>query len=309
MAKDPGSLSSDTLKDFTEGLAEVDRVVVEAILSRQENVLDNVELRDLVTEYFGASLQTLEFLNELEHCLRVLDLSHTYLVIAIKKYENNKKDACLESLKKFKANGDPFKDKFYPMFEKLHERQKALLDKVQKMHDEMVERSKAAKSSSSSWWGDLFGIVAAAATVVTAICTAVAVVFPPAGVVAGVAAGVGIVAGLASNILKAKTQEEKLKNQEELTRTILACTTCVVQELETIKLLADGLTQQIQSLDDNADIAILDTDALELIMGPVKTQAKVFREDISRLTVHARQCKEAIFDGRNKVVALIRKFT
>lgn len=309
IAKSPGGLSSQTLKEFTESLSKVDQLVVEAILSQQGNVLNDVDLRNLVKEYFEASHETMLFLNEVEHCLRALESSHTYLLIALKKYENDKFDACLESLKKFMANGDPFKEKFFPMFNKLRERQKALLDKVTKMHDENVRKRKEAESSSWSWWGNLFGIVAAAATVVTAVCVAIAVVFPPAAAVAGVAAAVAAASALASKILNAKSQSERVKNREELSRKILGSTTCVIAELDNMHVLALTLQRQIASLKEHSHAAVFDPDALEIIIGPIKRQTKVFREDISQLTVRARECKQLIMNDRYKVAALISKFS
>lgn len=306
IAKSSDGLSAETLEAFMESLGDVDKVVVDALISEQANLIKDPDVRGLVTEYFGASLETLEFLNELENCLRVLETSHTHMLLAIIKYEKGEYNACVESLKNFEATGDPFQEKFYPMFYNLHTRQTALLDQVTKMQDEVARKKQQA--ASSSWWGNLFGIVAAAATVVASLCAAVAVFFPPAGVVAGVAAAVAVASTLASAILNAKSEEERLRKQEELTNTILASTTSLIAELDNLHILATTLSMQIESLTGNAQLAILDPDALDLVIDPIKRQTTVFREDINQLTFRARDCKQIVFNGRDTVAALIRNF-
>lgn len=299
IAKSPGGLSSETLKAFTEGLTKVDQIVVEAIMSEKGNVLENVDLRDLVKEYFEASLETMLFLNELEHCLRALEDSHTHLRIAINKYETDKLDECLESLKKFEANGDPFQGIFFPVLDKLRKRQEALLAKVNEMHDENVRKRK-------KWLANLFSIVTVAAHVVTRVCLAITVAFPPT---AAVSVAVAAASPLILSIVKARTEYERYKNREELTGKILLSTTCVREKLASIHIFADTLSKQIVSLEKNTHEAILDSDNIRLIMEPVKGRIEKFRNDISQLTVHARKCQEHIMNGRDNVAKLIEKFT
>ncbi|KAF6136160.1 hypothetical protein GIB67_001569 [Kingdonia uniflora] len=86
------SLSFESLKEVTGCLLEMDQLVVKVILDCKQDIWKNQELLDLVEEYFENSLQTLDFCNALEKCLKKARDSQLIINVALQQFEEEERD-------------------------------------------------------------------------------------------------------------------------------------------------------------------------------------------------------------------------
>ncbi|XP_059668907.1 UPF0496 protein 1-like [Cornus florida] len=130
-----GKLSLNSLGEVTGYYCKTNELVVKFLEEREEDTLKNEDQFDVVKDYFDNSLQTLDFCNALQKCLKGARESQLTIQVALQPSEEEEKEgfdgkrkiysSTLQELKNFETAGDPFTREFFLVFQPL----KSALDK------------------------------------------------------------------------------------------------------------------------------------------------------------------------------------
>ncbi|PKA58186.1 UPF0496 protein 1 [Apostasia shenzhenica] len=317
------SLSFDTLREVTGCLLETNQDVVRIILDCKKDIWKNSELFDLVEDYFENSLQTLDFCNVLEKCLKSARDSQLIVQLALHRFddevaaaavaasdqspEENGRAKCektLEELKLFKSAGNPFTDEFFNAFESVYTQQLSMLEKL---HHRKIKIEKKFKSVRA--WRKVSCVIFASALAALLICSMVAAIVAAPPVAAALAAASSIPIGSMGKWVDSMWREYQnvLTSEKQLTSTMQAGTFFMVADLDSIRILVNRLEDQINSLLENAEFAFTDEEAVRFGIHEIRKKMGVFMKSIEDLLLQADRCSRNIRRARTVVLQRIIK--
>ncbi|KAK9284129.1 hypothetical protein L1049_023296 [Liquidambar formosana] len=104
-----------------------------------------------------------------------------------------------------------------------------------------------------------------------------------------------------------KGYENALKGQREIVSSMQVVTFIAIKDLDNIRVLANRLEIEIESLLQNADFALKEEDAVKLVVDEIKKKLSVFMETIEDLSEHADKCSRDIRRARTVILQRIIK--
>ncbi|KAI4327551.1 hypothetical protein L6164_019999 [Bauhinia variegata] len=304
------SLSFDSLREVTDSLLEMNQEVVKVILECKRDIWNNQDLFSLVNEFFDNSLQTLDFCNALEKCLRRARDNQVIIKSALIYFEEEVENGVegvryaktMQELKNFKEAGDPFTEEFYLLFQSVYKQQASMLDKLLARKRKLDKKLKSLKT-----WRRVSNVIFVAAFVSVLIFSVVAAAIAAPPVVTALAGALAVPIGSVGkwcNLLF-KNYEKALKGQREVISSMQVASYITLKDLDSIRILVNKLEIQIESLLQNADFALRDEDAVKLSMAEIKKKMETFMETMENLSQHADKCSREIRRARTVVIQKI----
>lgn len=307
------SVSLDSLREVTGSLVDMNHEVVKVILECKKDIWNNPELSSLVDEYFDNSLQILDFCNALEKCLKRARDSQLIIDVALHQYENETAEQgfdekrykkTLQELKNFKDLGNPFSDEFFVKFQETYEKQVAMLKKMQLRRRKLDKKAKSAKS-----WKTVSNaiFVSTLAAVLIFSVVAAAIAAPP--VVAALVGALAVPIGSMGNWINSlwKSYETELMGELKVVDSMHIGTYIAVQDLDNIRIHVNRLETEIESLLQNAGLALREEDAVKIVIDEVKKKLSSFTECLDNLTDQTAKCHRDIMKARTVILQRIIK--
>lgn len=306
------SLSFDSLREVTDSLLEMNHEVVKVILDCKRDIWGNKDLFALVNDYFDNSMQTLEFCNSLEKCLRRARENQVIVKSVITYFEEEVQNGLeggtcvktLQELKNFKDAGDPFTEEFYLLFQSVYTQQATMLKKLQIRKRKLDKKLKSLKS-----WKRVSNAIFLAAFVSVLIFSVVAASIAAPPVVTALAAALVVPLGSVGKWCNSlfKGYEKALKGQREVVDSMQLGTYISLKDLDNIRVLTNKLELQLESLLQNADFALKNEDVIKLAIDEIKKNIETFSETLETLSANADKCSRQIRKARTVVIQNIIK--
>ncbi|WJX95350.1 hypothetical protein P8452_76679 [Trifolium repens] len=306
------SLSFDSLREVTDSLLEMNHEVVKVILDCKRDIWGNKDLFSLVNDYFDNSLQTLEFCNSLEKCLRRARENQVMVKSVITYFEEEVQNGLeggtcvktLQELKNFKDAGDPFSEEFYLLFQSVYTQQATMLKKLQIRKRKLDKKLKSLKS-----WKRVSNAIFLAAFVSVLIFSVVAASIAAPPVVTALAAALVVPLGSVGKWCNSlfKGYEKAIKGQMEVVSSMQLGTYISLKDLDNIRVLTNKLEIQLESLLQNADFALKNEDVIKLAIDEIKKNIETFSETLETLSANADKCSRQIRKARTVVIQNIIK--
>ncbi|KAL5063849.1 hypothetical protein RYX36_025586 [Vicia faba] len=306
------SLSFDSLREVTDSLLEMNHEVVQVILDCKRDIWGNKDLFSLVNDYFDNSMQTLEFCNSLEKCLRRARENQVIVKSVITFFEEEVQNGLeggtcvktLQELKNFKDAGDPFTEEFYLLFQSVYTQQATMLKKLQIKKRKLDKKMKSLKS-----WKRVSNAIFLAAFVSMLIFSVVAASIAAPPVVTALAAALVVPLGSIGKWCNSlfKGYEKALKGQREVVDSMQLGTYISLKDLDNIQVLTNKLELQLESLLENADFALKNEDVIKLAIDEIKKNIETFSETLETLSANADKCSRHIRKARTVVIQNIIK--
>lgn len=309
------SLSLDSLCHVTSSLADINEQVVQYILRSKEDIWHNPELRDLVKEYFESSSKTLAFYTALKNCLQKIKNSHTFIQLAIERFNEENSDLgenklfskTLQELDNFKSAGDPFTVELFRNFRSVYLHQASMLLKLEakrKKLEKKLWKLKRYRKVSTVLFGAAFA-VAVICSVVVAVVTGVQV---PLELVAGSSKPLQAMGKWMSSMWK--EYENGVKNELDLVSPMELDTFTAKNQLGSIKELVDRWRVEIDSILFSAGIPVEPDDelAVTLAIKEIKRNLGGFKEAMDDLEININRYRKDIMRARSATLDRINKF-
>ncbi|XP_058766338.1 UPF0496 protein At2g18630-like [Vicia villosa] len=306
------SLSFDSLREVTDSLLEMNHEVVKVILDCKRDIWGNKDLFSLVNDYFDNSMQTLEFCNSLEKCLRRARENQVIVKSVITYFEEEVQNGLeggtcvktLQELKNFKDAGDPFTEEFYLLFQSVYTQQATMLKKLQIRKRKLDKKLKSLKS-----WKRVSNAIFLAAFVSVLIFSVVAASIAAPPVVTALAAALVVPLGSVGKWCNSlfKGYEKALKGQREVVDSMQLGTYISLKDLDNIRVLTNKLELQLESLLQNADFALKNEDVIKIAIDEIKKNIETFSETLETLSANADKCSRQIRKARTVVIQNIIK--
>ncbi|KAI4314884.1 hypothetical protein L6164_027747 [Bauhinia variegata] len=306
------SLSFDSLREVTDSLLEMNQEVVKVILECKRDVWNNQDLFSLVNDFFDNSLQTLDFCNALEKCLRRARDNQVIVKSALSYFEEELENGVedvrfaktLQELKNFKEAGDPFTEEFYLLFQSVYKQQASMLDKLLAKKRKLDKKLKSLKT-----WRTVSNVIFVAAFVSVLIFSVVAAAIAAPPVVTALAGALAVPIGSVGKWCNSlfKGYEKALKGQREVISSMQVGTYITLKDLDNIRVLVNKLEIEIESVFQNADFAQRDEEAVKLAMSEINKKMGTFTETMESLSQHADKCSREIRRARTVVIQKIIK--
>lgn len=299
------SLSFDSLKEVTNSLLDINQDVVEVILECREDIWKNKDLLSLVEEFFKSSAKTLDFCTSLENCLKRARNSQLIIKVALRQFEEEvafqdgvvekKYTKTLDELRKFKAVGDPFTEEFFILFQSVYEQHESLLEKLKLQKRKLDKKLKNMKT-----WRRVSNVLFVATFVAVLIFSVVAAAMAAPPVVTALAGALAVPIGSVGKWCNSlwNSYMKEVKEQKELVSSMRVRTFIVIKDMDNIRLLVNKLEVEIESLLQNASIALMEENALKLVIDEIKKKLDVFMQSIEDLGEHAGKCSRDITQAR-----------
>jgi xanthosine utilization system XapX-like protein len=310
------SISLESLGEVTGSLLDMNQEVVKVILECKQDIWNKKDrdLFALVEDFFDNSLQTLEFCNALDKCLKrargKLVAVKSAMTCFDEEIQNGVEGSTylktLKGLKDFKETGDPFTEEFYSLFQKVYTQQSTMLKKLlirkQKL-DKKLKSLKTLKRVSSVIFvavfvGVLIFSVVAAAIAAPPVITALA---------GALAVPIGSVGKWCNSLFK--KYETALKGQRGVISSMQVGTSIALVDMNNIRVRIDQLEIKIESMVQVADFALGNEDAVNLAIDEIKNKIETFAEIIESLSVQADKCSRQTMKARTVVVQKIIKYS
>lgn len=306
------SLSFDSLREVTDSLLEMNHEVVKVILDCKRDIWGNKDLFSLVNDYFDNSMQTLEFCNSLEKCLRRARENQVIVKSVITYFEEEVRNGLeggtcvktLQELKNFKDAGDPFTEEFYLLFQSVYTQQATMLKKLQIRKRKLDKKLKSLKS-----WKRVSNAIFLAAFVSVLIFSVVAASIAAPPVVTALAAALVVPLGSVGKWCNSlfKGYEKALKGQREVVDSMQLGTYISLKDLDNIRVLTNKLELQLESILQNADFALKNEDVIKIAIDEIKKNIETFSETLETLSANADKCSRQIRKARAVVIQNIIK--
>lgn len=306
------SLSFNSLREVTDSLLEMNHEVVKVILDCKRDIWGNKDLFALVNDYFDNSLQTLEFCNSLEKCLRRARENQVMVKSVITYFEEEVQNGleggtCVKTLQElgnFKDAGDPFTEEFYLLFQSVYTQQATMLKKLQIRKRKLDKKLKSLKS-----WKRVSNAIFLAAFVSVLIFSVVAASIAAPPVVTALAAALVVPLGSVGKWCNSlfKGYEKAIKGQREVVSSMQLGTYISLKDLDNIRVLTNKLELQLESLLQNADFALKNEDVIKLAIDEIKKNIETFSETLETLSANADKCSRQIRKARTVVIQNIIK--
>ena len=310
------SISLESLGEVTGSLLEMNQEVVKVILECKQDIWNKKDrdLFSLVEDFFENSLQTLEFCNALEKCLKRAREKLVAVKSAMTCFDEEVQNGVegstyvktLKGLRNFKETGDPFTEEFYSLFQSVYTQQSSMLKKllIRKQNlDKKLKSHKTLKRVSS--------VIFVAAFVAVLIFSVVAAAISAPPVVAALAAALAVPIGSVGKWCNSlfKKYETALKGQREVISSMQVGTYISLVDMNNIRVRIDQLEIKIESMVQTADFALGNEDAVKLAIDEIKKKIETFAEIIESLSVQADQCSRQTRKARTVVVQKIIKYS
>jgi len=310
------SISLESLGEVTGSLLDMNQEVVKVILECKQDIWNKKDrdLFSLVEDFFENSLQTLEFCNALEKCLKRAREKLVAVKSAMTCFDEEVQNGVegstyvktLKGLRNFKETGDPFTEEFYSLFQSVYTQQSSMLKKllIRKQNlDKKLKSHKTLKRVSS--------VIFVAAFVAVLIFSVVAAAISAPPVVAALAAALAVPIGSVGKWCNSlfKKYETALKGQREVISSMQVGTYISLVDMNNIRVRIDQLEIKIESMVQTADFALGNEDAVKLAIDEIKKKIETFAEIIESLSVQADQCSRQTRKARTVVVQKIIKYS
>jgi hypothetical protein len=310
------SISLESLGEVTGSLLDMNQEVVKVILECKQDIWNKKDrdLFALVEDFFDNSLQTLEFCNALDKCLKrareKLVAVNSAMTCFDEEVQNGVEGSTylktLKGLKDFKETGDPFTEEFYSLFQKVYTQQSLMLKKLlirkQKL-DKKLKSLKTLKRVSSVIFVAVFvGVLIF--SVVAAAVAAPPVIMALAG---ALAVPIGSVGKWCNSLFK--KYETAIKGQRGVISSMQVGTSIALVDMNNIRVRIDQLEIKIESMVQVADFALGNEDAVNLAIDEIKNKIETFAEIIESLSVQADTCSRQTMKARTVVVQKIIKYS
>ncbi|KAL9229439.1 hypothetical protein vseg_004905 [Gypsophila vaccaria] len=307
------SVSLDSLRQVIKCLIDMNQEVVRVILEVKKDIWDNRQLFGLVQDYFECTVQTLDFFTALDTCLkRARDRQVTVRVSLLRFEEEMLKVGVdggefvrvLRELREFKDEGDPFTEEFFGVFQNVYRHQVQMFEKLNARKDKMDKKLRCVKA-----YRKVSNVIFAASFVAVIICSVVAAALSAPPVVTALAAATSAPMGGIGKWMNSlwKKYENELKNQRELVRAMKLGTYIAIKDLDTIRVLVDKLEVQVEALLANAEFALLENEALGVVLEEIKKKQVEFLETIEELGEHGDKYSRDIRRARTVILQRISK--
>jgi alkylhydroperoxidase/carboxymuconolactone decarboxylase family protein YurZ len=281
------SLSFNSLLEVTGGLLDLNREVVTVLLEVKRDIWNCPDLFQLVEEYFDTSIESLDFCNCLENCLKRARDSQISIQLALHKFEAESSDqeinfpSTLQELERFKQMGEPFTPEFFQVLESVRIRHLNMLEKMLKRKNKLDNKLKSIKS-----WKKISSLIFVAAVVAVVLCSIVAasVSAPPlltALATAAVAVPVGSIGTWINSLFKG--YENAINGERGVLSTMQVGTFIAISDLDSIRALTENLEIQIRSMLDNTDFVLRDNEAVRFGMEEIKKKMGAFMKSVEQL--------------------------
>lgn len=281
------SLSFNSLLEVTGGLLDLNREVVTMLLEAKRDIWNCPDLFELVEEYFNTSIESLDFCNCLEHCLKRVRDSQISIQLALDKFEQERCDQendfslTLQELERFKQMGEPFTPDFFQALESVRIKHLNMLEKILRRKNKLDNKLKSIKS-----WRKISSLIFVAAFVAVVLCSIVAasVSAPPvltALAAAAVAVPVGSVGTWINSLFKG--YQNAIEGESKVLSTMQVGTFIAISDLDSIKALTENLEIQIRSMLDNTDFVLRENEAVRLGMEEIKRKMGAFTRSVEQL--------------------------
>lgn len=310
------SISLESLGEVTGSLLDMNQEVVKVILECKQDIWNKKDrdLFSLVEDFFENSLQTLEFCNALEKCLKRAREKLVVVMSAMTCFDEEVQNGAegstyvktLKGLKDFKETEDPFTEEFYSLFQSVYTQQSSMLKKllIRKQNlDKKLKSHKTLKRVSS--------VIFVAAFVAVLIFSVVAAAISAPPVVTALAGALAVPIGSVGKWCNSlfKKYETALKGQREVISSMHVGTYIALVDMNNIRVRINQLEIKIESMVQTADFALGNEDAVKLAIDEIKKKIETFAEIIESLSVQADQCSRQTRKARTVVVQKIIKYS
>lgn len=310
------SISLESLGEVTGSLLDMNQEVVKVILECKQDIWNKKDhdLFSLVEDFFENSLQTLEFCNALEKCLKRAREKLVVVKSAMTCFDEEVQNGVegstyvktLKGLKDFKETEDPFTEEFYSLFQSVYTQQSSMLKKllIRKQNlDKKLKSHKTLKRVSS--------VIFVAAFVAVLIFSVVAAAISAPPVVTALAGALAVPIGSVGKWCNSlfKKYETALKGQREVISSMHVGTYIALVDMNNIRVRINQLEIKIESMVQTADFALGNEDAVKLAIDEIKKKIETFAEIIESLSVQADQCSRQTRKARTVVVQKIIKYS
>ncbi|KAF3323344.1 hypothetical protein FCM35_KLT12075 [Carex littledalei] len=303
------SLSFSSLLEVTGGLLDLNREVVTVLLEAKRDIWNCPDLFQLVEEYFNTSIESLDFCNCLESCLKRTRDSQISIQLALNKFEEescnqeNNFSLTLQELERFKQMGEPFTPEFFQVLESVRIKHLNMLEKMLQRKNKLDNKLKSINS-----WRKISSIIFVAAFVAVVLCSIIAasVSAPPlltALATAAVAVPVGSVGKWIDSLFKGYWNATK--GEIGVISTMQVGTILAISDLDSIKALTENLEIQIRSMLDYTDFVLRDNEAVRLGMEEIKRKMGDFTNSVEQLGEQNDQYRQHIRMARTVVLRKI----
>ncbi|CAL5187989.1 unnamed protein product [Lathyrus oleraceus] len=310
------SISLESLGEVTGSLLDMNQEVVKVILECKQDIWNKKDrdLFSLVEDFFDNSLQTLEFCNALEKCLKrareKLVAVNSAMTCFDEEVQNGVEGSTylktLKGLKDFKETGDPFTEEFYSLFQKVYTQQSSMLKKL------LIRKQKLDKKLKSlTTLKRVSSVIFVAAFVAVLIFSVVAAAIAAPPVVTALAGALSVPIGSVGKWCNSlfKKYETALKGQREVISSMQVGTYIALVDMNNIRVRIDQLEIKIESMMQIADFALGNADAVKLAIDEIKKKIETFAEIIESLSVQADQCSRRTRKARTVVIQKIIKYS
>ncbi|KAL8118533.1 UPF0496 protein 1-like [Apium graveolens] len=305
------SVSLDSLRHVTETFLEIDQDVVNVILDCKKDIWKNQELFNLVDEYFKNSVETLNFCNALNGCLKKAKDSQFNLNVALRKFEeergNGGRDfsSTLREFEKLKVSGEVFGNEFFELFGSIYRKQIVMLSKLKSEKGRLDKKLKSMKK-----WRKLSNVLFVATFTTILICSVVAAAVAAPPVLTALAAAAAVPFGSMGKWVNSiwKKYESEVKDKQGFVGSMEFETIIVIKDLENIRVLVDKLEIKMESLLFDAEFALKDGEAVELAIDEIKKEVSGFTQTIEDLSHYADKCSRDVGRARTMILHKMIKY-
>uniref|UniRef100_A0A7N0ZZS7 Uncharacterized protein n=1 Tax=Kalanchoe fedtschenkoi TaxID=63787 RepID=A0A7N0ZZS7_KALFE len=305
------SVSLDSLREVTGSLLDVNHEVVKVILECKKDIWKNSELSSLVDEYFENSLQILDFCNALEKCLKRARDSQLIIDVALQQYEDEtmqqgfderRYHKTLQELKNFKDLGNPFSDEFFLKFQETYEKQVAMLKKMELRRQKLDKKARSLKS-----WRTVSNVIFVSTLAAVLIFSVVAAAIAAQPVITALVGALAVPIGSMGKWINSlwKSYETEVMGELKVVDSMHIGTYIAVQDLDNIRIQVNKLETEIQSLLQNAGLALREEDTVKIVIDEIKKKLSAFTDCLDDLADQTAKCHRDIMKARTVILQRI----
>ncbi|RWR88146.1 UPF0496 protein [Cinnamomum micranthum f. kanehirae] len=305
------------LKELTSQINKTNEQAVRSILDileSKEDIKKNLQLFDLVQEYFSNSFRMSDLCNALEDSLKRAHDRQLILRVAVQLFKeeeeigdgaNNedKYQRAMGELKKFKDTENPFAV-FAQVLEKVREQQQSLVDKLNH-HNKKIKK----KLLFLKVWRIVSDTILASITLTLRIVQ-IAVILAGMSPVASLLGTAATVSYALTKTLdsKFKSSQDELKQEMDLIGSMKMQAWVELTELNEIHDGVDRLEKQLQSLMKNADSALGGKEQAKLWFVEIEKSMDKFMKTLEELDQLAGKCSNDLKKGRLAIQDKINRY-
>ncbi|CAN8276272.1 unnamed protein product [Cochlearia groenlandica] len=326
---DARGLSFNCLKEVTGCLLETNQEVVKMILDCKKDIWKDLELFDLVDDYFKNSSKTLDFCAALEKALKKTKSTQLLINVALEEFEGEKRvqgnkldhamrlrltkpnlnqaeylgeengyEKTLVELKNIKNAKCPFDEDFFDMFQSVYRQQTAMFEKLQISKKKLDKKIKLVHT-----WRKLCSVIFVATFATVFICSIVAAALAAPPVAAAMAAGATMPLGTMGTWIDSqwKNYEETLKAHRQAISSMQAETYVAVTDMNNMRGLIENLETGITGMVECAEDTVK-REKVKTGIHEIKRKLKGFKKNVEELRIQAGLCRENINKAKSVIM-------